>query len=174
LFLNSGDVLANETVVKDLKSHLKEVGIVYGDIITIDKTGKKEYLTSPEKLDVPHFMVSTLWHPSAFIKREVFTKFGLYNEELKITGDYEFFIRVILKHNVLTKYVKLPISIFDLSGISNSEKTNELHTAERKKSWQLNFSDDIILTFEKYTQVIRSREYMLGKLIKKILKPFSK
>lgn len=174
LFLNSGDVLADESVVKSIKQHLNGTEIVYGDLITIDAAGKKEELHSPEKVDAPHFMVSTLWHPTAFIKRSVFEKLGVYNESLKITGDYEFFIRAVLKNNVSTKHVSLPISIFDLSGISNSVENNELHAVERKKSWQLNYTDAEIEAFEKYTQFVRSREYKVGQLFKKIFKPFSK
>jgi glycosyltransferase involved in cell wall biosynthesis len=174
LFLNSGDILASENVFKDIKQHLTGTDVVYGDLITVDSGGKKEHLESPEELDAPHFMVSTLWHPTAFIKRTVFENFGAYNETLKITGDYEFFIRAVLKHKVSTKHVAIPISIFDLSGISNSEKNNELQTAERKKSWQLNFSESEIEAFEKHTRYVRSREYKVAQLFKKIFNPFSK
>ncbi|MBL7911112.1 MAG: glycosyltransferase [Bacteroidia bacterium] len=174
LFLNSGDTLANENVIKEIRQHLAGIDIVYGDLITINAEGKKEQLKSPEKADAPHFMVSTLWHPTAFIKRSLFEKFGAYNETLKITGDYEFFIRTVLKNNVSTKHVSFPISIFDLGGISNSEASNELHTIERRKSWQLNYTDAEIEAFEKYTQLVRSREYKVGQLFKKIFKPFSK
>lgn len=174
LFLNSGDIFANENVFKNIKQHLVGTDIVYGDLITIDAEGKKEHLKSPEKADAPHFMVSTLWHPTAFIKRSIFEKYGFYNEILKITGDYEFFIRAVLKNNVSTKHVSIPISIFDLGGISNSEANNELHTIERRKSWQLNYTDAEIEAFEKYTQFVRSREYKVGQLFKKIFKPFSK
>ncbi|MDP1801958.1 MAG: glycosyltransferase family 2 protein [Bacteroidota bacterium] len=174
LFLNSGDTLANEQVFKDIKQHLTGTDIVYGDLITVDPEGKKEHLRSPEELDAPHFMVSTLWHPTAFIKRKVFEKFGAYNETLKITGDYEFFIRAVLKHKVSTKHISLPICIFDLSGISNSEKNNELQATERKKSWQLNYTDAEVETFEKHTRYVRSRQYKVDQLFKKIFKPFSK
>ncbi|MBA2611416.1 MAG: glycosyltransferase [Bacteroidetes bacterium] len=173
-FLNSGDLLANENVIKEIKQYLTVTDIVYGDLIIVDATGKKEELHSPEKVDAPHFMVSTLWHPTAFIKRSVFEKFGAYNESLKITGDYEFFIRTVLKHHVSTKHIAFAISIFDLGGISNSDKNNELHAKERKKSWQLNYSDAEIVAFEELTRHQRSREYKVRQLFKKIFNPFSK
>ncbi len=174
LVLNSGDVFANEMVLNNFGKEMSGEDIIYGNIITRNKDGIETYLTSPEKLDVSHFIISTLWHPSAFIKRNLFDKFGFYNESFKITGDYEFFIRVILKFNASTKYLKKPVCIFDLGGVSNSADMVKLQLTERKKSWELNFSKILIETFEKHTQLKRSREYKLGKLVINILGPFLK
>jgi len=174
LFLNSGDVFASDDVANTILPQLKEADIVYGDLITNDEKGVKESLSSPDVLDVPQFMVSTLWHPTAFIKRALFSRCGTYNESFKITGDYEFFIRSILKNNASTKHISIPISIFDLGGISNSSGTEAQHDLERKKSWQVNYSQPEIEAFEKYTQILRSREYKIGKLVNKFFKPFKK
>lgn len=174
LFLNSGDILASDNVLNSVIPQLKQVDIVYGDLVTIDNKGTREELVSPDILDVPLFMVSTLWHPTAFIKRDLFSKYGLYNEEFKITGDYEFFIRSILKNNASTKHISVPVSVFDLTGISNSANTEAQHNIERKKSWLLNYSAPEIEAFEKYTQLLRSREYKIGRLVNKFFKPFKK
>ncbi len=172
LFLNSGDVFADATVLQKVNAELKDVDILYGDIITRDKTGKTNYLNSPEKIGVYEMMISTLWHPSAFIKKELFEKLGLYDEAFKVAGDYEFFVRSILKHNVVTRHIHLAIALFDLGGISNTPRMQELQSIERKKSWELNFSEPVIEVFENNTRLLRSREYKLGKLAMKILKPF--
>lgn len=173
LFLNSGDVLADSSVLKEILPELNNVGILYGDIITLASDGKKTELQSPENVGVYEMMVSTLWHPSAFIKKEIFDTIGGYNEEFRIAADYEFFIRAILKHNVSTQHVKRAIAIFDLSGVSNNDAMNNLQTAERKQSWKLNFSDAVIESFEEYTRLLRSGELKLGRAIKNIVKPFS-
>lgn len=173
LFLNSGDILADQNVLKEVAGYLKEVDILYGDLITSDMQGTRTFLKSPEKVDVPYFMVSTLWHPTAFIKRSLFEKIGPYREEFKVAGDYEFFIRAILKNNASTKHLSLPIAVFDLGGISNNPSARELQSIERKKSWELNFSPLMINAFENYTRLLRSSEYKWGLFIKKIVKPFS-
>ena len=174
LFLNSGDALAGPAVLKQAIAAGENTDIVYGDLITIDREGLKTHLSSPDVADATHFMVSTLWHPTAFIKRELFNTLGLYNESFKITGDYEFFIRSILKHHVSTKHINLPVSIFDMSGVSNAENMQALQDTERRQSWALNFSEAAIKKIEAHTRFIRSRKYTLVKLIKKIFKPFSK
>lgn len=172
LFLNSGDILANDKVISAITPELGSADIVYGDLITSDAQGKETYVKSADTPDVYHFMISTLWHPTAFIKREIFGKLGGYDQTLKVTGDYEFFIRAIIKNNASTKHINRPICIFDLKGISNSPEMAELQTLERKKSWELNFSPKMIETFEEHTRLLRSREYKLAKLLKRILKPF--
>lgn len=173
LFLNSGDVLAGEKVLESVSCHLDETGILYGDIISVNKSGVREYLRSPDKVDVYHMMISTLWHPCAFIKRSIFDTFGGYDEEFRITGDYEFFVRVILKHNIESRHINQAIAVFDLGGISNSPDMSKRQEEERKKSWELNFSDPVIEVFEKKTRMLRSREYKLGRWVMKFLKPFS-
>jgi glycosyltransferase involved in cell wall biosynthesis len=174
LFLNSGDELTSPDVLEKVSVHLAGVGILYGDIVTIDKKGIKKSLTSPETIDVYQLMISTVWHPSAFIKSSLFRDFGGYNEEFKITGDYEFFIRTILKNNVSTQHVNLRIAIFDLGGRSNLTEFDEEQKIERKKSWELNFTQPVIDVFERKTNLLRSREYKMGKLFVKIFKPILK
>src|SRR5436190_5216465 len=105
LFLNSGDILATGNVISEVLPRLEKEEIIYGDVCSVNAGHRIEVLRSPDVLDVPHFMVSTLWHPCAFIKTELFKKLGKYNEDMKVTGDYEFFIRAILVHGASTRHI---------------------------------------------------------------------
>lgn len=174
LFLNSGDFITDSFVLEKVSSYLGSADIVYGDLITETITGKRKYESSPQILDTYHFIISTLWHPCAFIHRSVFEKYGNYNEEFKITADYEFFIRTVLRYGVSSRHVKIPIAVFNLSGVSNNPDNNGAQMAERKKSWLLNFSPVVIQTFEDYTRLLRSGEYQIGKKIKSIKTIFGK
>ncbi len=174
LFLNSGDCLADKDTLKNVSGYLDSTGIVYGDLITRAADGVKTHEESPDNADVYHFMISTLWHPCAFIHRTVFEKAGKYNEAFKITADYEFFIRAILKHGVSSKHIPVPVSVFDLSGISNDPANDALQLEERRRSWDVNFSPVVVNTFEAYTQLLRSGEYKLGKKIKEFKNLFGK
>ena len=167
LFLNSGDTLSGSKIVEELIPLLKDTDILYGDLITVDHKGEKEKHISFDAANVYNLMISTIWHPCAFIKREVFSKCGLYNTDLKVAGDYEFFIRAILNYGVKTRYLNKFISEFDLSGISNKNESATLMNAEREKAWVLNFSEPMIRLFKESVNLFRSREYKLGKLITK-------
>lgn len=169
LFLNSGDVLAGEKILEEMIPSLGTADIVYGDLITINSKGEKETHHSFEDANVYHLMISTIWHPCAFIKREAFSKCGNYNVDLKLAGDYEFFVRSILKFGASAKYVPKVISEFDLGGVSNKGENNTLMNAEREKAWELNFSEPMIRLFKESVNLYRSREYKLGKLVTKFI-----
>jgi glycosyltransferase involved in cell wall biosynthesis len=155
LFLNSGDVLADNKIIDEINTQLQTYDIVYGDLIAVNDKNEKEYHKSFSEMTLENLMISTLWHPCCFIKRELFNKYGLYNTEFKLAGDYEFFVRAILK--------------FDKTGISNQQKNEVLMNEEREKAWKLNFSDILIDCFKESVNLQRSSEYKIGKLVTKFI-----
>lgn len=158
LFLNSGDVLFEPETLSLVQQNMNNKSIVYGDLVTINKKGEKKRENSPDNLNVYHFMISTLWHPCTFIKRSVFLKYGFYKEEFKITGDYEFFIRTVLKNNVDFLHINVPISVFDLSGVSNSPSNLQIQMEERRRSLTENYPSLVVKMFELYTKIRRKFE----------------
>lgn len=47
----------------------------------------------------------TLPHPTFFVKKEVYEKYGRFNEQFSISGDYELILRFLYKHKVSTAYI---------------------------------------------------------------------
>ena len=141
LFLNSGDCLTESNTIEKAVQAGLDKDIVYGDLILEDREGNRSRGISPDNLNSFHFMISTLWHPCSFIKRSLFEKYGNYRENYRITGDYEFFIRTILKHKASYKHIRQFISIFNTEGIGSSDKHRELQEKEREQSWLDNFSE---------------------------------
>lgn len=166
LFLNSGDVLASSNVINEIIPLLGDADILYGDLIT-NENGKKTEHKSFDLADVSNLMLSTIWHPCAFIKRSLFESSGLYNTEFKLAGDYEFFVRSILKDGAKAVHIHKFISEFDMSGQSNLKENEVLLLAERERAWYNNFSDAAVESFKKSVSLERSREYKWGKRISK-------
>lgn len=44
-------------------------------------------------------------HPGSFFRKDIYTKYGLYNKGYKICGDFDFFVRVLLKNKI--SFIKL-------------------------------------------------------------------
>ena len=73
----------------------------------------------------PHPQMWALWppvlswipHPATITRRELYDKYGNFNEKYKIAMDYEFWIRCFSK-NVTVDLISMPIAKFDESGIS--------------------------------------------------------
>lgn len=130
LFLNSGDYLANADVLKQVFEKNITADIIYGDML-IDFGNK--HLTHgkmPDIISFHHMYVDTVWHPVSFIKRELFTKIGNYDEQFKIVADYDFFFRAIIINNVTTKHIPLEIAVYNTNGMSSKP---ELKVQEKKE-----------------------------------------
>lgn len=64
--------------------------------------------------------LSTVHHQGVLFKRGVFEKVGFFNESLKLSGDYEFFIR-LYKSNAVVSWFENPFVQYDTQGRSLSE-----------------------------------------------------
>lgn len=131
LFLNSGDTLSNDNILNEFsKSLIDNLDIYYGDLIFLNQ-GVRDYQKYPDKLSFNFFYKTSLPHPAAFIKKELFNELGNYNENLKIVSDWEFFMLAICKFNKTYKHVNIVVTVFDTNGISCDEKNKKLIEIER-------------------------------------------
>ena len=73
----------------------------------------------------------TINHSCTFIKRDLFQKYGLYDESLKIVSDWKFFLLTVGVNNVKVEYVDKIVSEFDMTGISNQNEKLLLYEREK-------------------------------------------
>lgn len=140
LFLNSGDYLVNDNVISSVFSTEQNTDIIYGSILNDYSTYKREVQYPHEKyITFRHFLKSTLPHPSTFIKRSLFDKVGLFNEDLIITSDWEFFLKAIFKYNASIKKLEQPIAVYEINGLSSDIRNKETIESERKKVLETHF-----------------------------------
>lgn len=95
--------------------------------------GKQKPEVLPDLIDDTHLMVSTIWHPGAFIQKKLFERIGFYDESYKIAADYAFFVKSILIHKVTQKHLHFIISVFEMNGVSTDPNFFEAMLSERKK-----------------------------------------
>lgn len=130
-FLNSGDYLANESVTKKMLEQVDGTAILYGNMIKIWPNGRRFKNTSIKTDSMYNYYVGSLNHSPAYIKRSLFEKYGLYDEQLKIVSDWKFYLDAIALGNEPVKYVDIDVTCFDMTGISNKEGV--LDKEERRK-----------------------------------------
>jgi glycosyltransferase involved in cell wall biosynthesis len=131
LFLNSGDVLIDDNVLKSVFDLRLNEDILYGDLVISDGV-KSNVHTFPDELSYQYFISNTIGHPSSFIKRDLFRKIGFYNEDLKFVSDWDFFLKSIIIYKVSYKHIRIPISIFLLDGCSSLNSNSEKIRNERE------------------------------------------
>jgi|WetSurMetagenome_2_1015567.scaffolds.fasta_scaffold22388_2 glycosyltransferase involved in cell wall biosynthesis len=116
-FVNSGDYFVNDMVLSNVFNREINGKIIYTDGFVSENKGSLEKFCIPEYIDLLFLIENRLFHPGTFIKRELFDQLGLYNENLRIISDAEFFILAFLK-GISFQKVNVESIIVDPNGIS--------------------------------------------------------
>lgn len=119
-FLNSGDVLASDTTLEDAFREDVHDSFVCGNYYCDDKTVKYEIYKNQDWLFSLYDIFSDgLCHQAFFIRRDMFDKYGLYDESLRIASDFKLFFQAIGICREAVKYVDADIVIYDTHGFSS-------------------------------------------------------
>lgn len=125
LFLNSGDYLYNNHVLEQVLPLLNGKDMYIGDVQN-DKDGLLEVDEFPRDLTtqviLDQLVFKLIPHQASFIKRELFEKYGLYREDLRIASDWYFFYNVLVWHGASIQTIPQVIAVFDMTGISSVDK----------------------------------------------------
>jgi hypothetical protein len=65
---------------------------------------------------------------------------GSFNENLRTTSDWEFFLNAICKFNATYKYVPLPITVFNTEGISQQKENWEWILRDKQEVLKNNYA----------------------------------
>ena len=120
LMLNSGDFLVDEYVVERILPELDGTDIVQGNTMNggiLDRGYGKSNINFLE-VQCGHFL-----HQASFCKRDLFDKYGYFDESYRYVSDTIFFIKTLGYGGATFKYVDIDIADFDLTGFSHSNNT---------------------------------------------------
>jgi glycosyltransferase involved in cell wall biosynthesis len=128
LFLNSGDILIDSDIIKNVLAFNFSADIISGD----EKYTSGRKTKAPKRVSMKTFIIGSLPHQATFIKRELLLD-NPYDERFKIGGDWRFFIQVLIYKNVSYEKIPMVISLFDTTGISSTEsKQSERRLFEKE------------------------------------------
>lgn len=132
-FVNSGDILVDNYVTEKMLSEVAENDqILYGHMLKqLPKGLFRDKAFAGRKPTFIDFYYGTLNHSPALIRKSLFEKFGYYDEELKIVSDWKWYLQVIILLNTPIRYIPVDVTLFDMHGISNSNR--QLEVFERNK-----------------------------------------
>lgn len=135
-FLNSGDCLVSDDITMRMTEALKNreyPSILYGNMLKDMPGGKvmRDKGFAGKSISFLGFYTGSLNHPSSYIKKSLFEKYGSYDESLKIVSDWKWFLQAIILGGEKPVYVDMDVTLFDMNGIS--EKNKALDKAERRR-----------------------------------------
>ena len=109
--LNSDDFFASDDVLEKVNAAFTENPIidgVYADVRYVDwnDTGKTVRMFSGKDFKREKICWGQMPpHPSFYVKRECYDKFGLYSLDYPICADYDMFVKMIWIGNIKTLYI---------------------------------------------------------------------
>ncbi|MGC8495392.1 MAG: glycosyltransferase family 2 protein [Syntrophobacteraceae bacterium] len=78
-------------------------------------------------------------HPTFFVRREIYERFGRFNLELGSAADYELMLRFLLKHGLTAAYLPEVIVNMRCGGVSNATLKNRIKANRMdRKAWKVN------------------------------------
>lgn len=142
--LNSDDYYTNELVIEDVMSKFKEANAdaLYADLNYVDQIDTNNVVRYWKSGDYKPNSFLSGWmppHPTFFIRKEWYLKYGEYSLELVSAADYELMLRMVLKHGARLAYLPRVIVNMRVGGMSNSSLRNRLRAnKEDRKAWEMN------------------------------------
>ena len=155
--LNSGDCLAADDVTERMLAALADSGepsILYGNMVKCFPDGRR-YVDNGyggQEVTFLLFYLGTLNHDPTYICRDLFEKYGYYDESLKIVSDWKWFMQAIIEGGEKPQYVNINVTLFDMTGVSESNAA--LVKEEREAVLCQTYPAALLVDYERYADPI--------------------
>ena len=126
--LNADDVLDGENVLARIASAFRDqrsgigdqIDGVYGDIRFVRELGGRTVRYCSGKWFRPWMFRLAVMpaHPSIYLRRSCFEKYGLYSLDYRVCADFEMMLRLFWKHRIRTKYLPICTTVMRMGGLS--------------------------------------------------------
>lgn len=114
--INSDDWYA-ENAVENIVKYFEQnkVDLIYGKLAMVYQNGKVK-IEDKKELDIMWYQMAVP-HPTVFVKRNVYEKFGGFNTKYKLSSDYDFLLR-LYSQQAKFGYVDKVLAYFRVGGTS--------------------------------------------------------
>lgn len=147
--LNADDFYASNEVIERVVETFKKENIdcLWGDLVYIDRKNTKRAIRYWKSSEYKEGKFKKGWmppHPTFFVKKWVYKKYGLFNLDFPISADYELMLRFLEKYKIKSffipkVFVKMRIGGQSSKNILNITKANiECYRAWKKNGLKIN------------------------------------
>lgn len=135
--LNSADCLAADDVTERMLDALEKEdrpSILYGNMVKCFPDGHRmvDKCFAGQEITMLGMYTGTLNHDPAYIRRDLFEKYGYYDEGLKIVSDWKWYLQAIVLGGEKPRYVDIDVTLFDMTGVSENSENKEKIRKERR------------------------------------------
>lgn len=119
--LHSGDRFYSPNVLSIIAHTMSDpqINMIYGDVHYVNNSGRivRKYSSKKFKPELLKIGIAPP-HPSLFLRKSIFEKYGLYKENYLIGADFELFVRLMLVNNLPGHYLPLDMVEMSTGGLS--------------------------------------------------------
>ncbi len=142
--INSDDFYPDNGVISRVVNEFRSTGAdaVYGDLQYVDHEDTSRIVRNwvSGAYDRERFLLGWMPpHPTFFLKKSCYERFGTFNPAFKSAGDYELMLRMLYKHHLSAAYVPQVQMKMRTGGVSNVSLKNRWRAnREDKNAWKIN------------------------------------
>lgn len=142
--LHSDDFYIHNKVVEQYVDQFNEsnVDAVYSDLYYVDQTNTNTIIRKWKSGDYSPGAFLNGWmppHPTFFVRKSIYKKFGEFDLRFQSAADYELMLRFIHKHGIKLRYLPEFTIKMRQGGKSNVSLANRLRAnLEDRKAWEVN------------------------------------
>ena len=127
-FLNSDDTFYDSNILKIIsESFNNKTDCVFGNLIYTDKNEKIKRKWMGSNFKTGKFKKGWMpAHPTFYCRKEIYNKFGIYDDTYKIAGDFELMLRFLEINKIKSKYLPYNMVNMKIGGVSNSSIKNKI------------------------------------------------
>jgi glycosyltransferase len=123
-FLHSDDVYySNNVIEKVIQTFEKNnTDSVYGDLNYVLKNDISKVIRYWKSGNFDINQLKKGWmppHPTFFVKKEIYEKYGFFNTSLQISADYDLMLRFLFQHRISISYIPEVLVKMRIGGKSN-------------------------------------------------------
>ena len=114
------DLFSDKFVISKMIKKIEEENTdgVHGDLVYI---GKNKEVIRYWKMGIGTIQQGWMpGHPTLYLKKEVFRKYGIYDERYKCSGDFEFMVRILKDKTIKLSYIPEVLIQMYYGGVSTS------------------------------------------------------
>jgi glycosyltransferase involved in cell wall biosynthesis len=142
--LNSDDFYASSDVLESVSRVFDDnrVDSCYGDLVYVDRKDPRQIIRYWQSGGYkPNFFYNG-WmppHPTFFVRRDVYAKYGNFNLSVGTSADYEIMLRFLLKKNISVAYLAKILVYMRTGGASCKSLWRRIHAnITDRKAWRVN------------------------------------
>lgn len=142
--LNADDKYASSDILMTVANSFTdpEVEACYGDLVYVDQEDTSRVIRHFKSSPCSERLLYRGWmppHPTFFVRRHIYDRYGVFRTDLGSAADYELTLRFLLRHGIRSIYIPKLMVIMRAGGASNASILNRIKVnIWIRRAWRIN------------------------------------